>query len=66
MYHIHHIETLCPKHVIKWEGISRESAVTNGAGVPSWIPCVYFAGAPAVGNLGRRIYGDLSQRTPRT
>eukprot|EP00850_Spirogloea_muscicola_P009641 SM000054S18127 [mRNA] locus=s54:753473:755547:+ [translate_table: standard] len=25
-------------------------------GIPLWIPWVYFAGAPAVGNLGRRVF----------
>jgi hypothetical protein len=29
-------------------------------GTPSWIAWVYFCGAPAVGNLGRRIRADLT------
>ncbi|GMH38997.1 hypothetical protein BSKO_06895 [Bryopsis sp. KO-2023] len=27
-------------------------------GIPSWIPWVYFCGAPAVGNLGRKFWTD--------
>ena len=27
-------------------------------GIPTWIPWVYFLGAPAVGNLARRIHSD--------
>ena len=30
-------------------------------GVPTWIPWVYFAGAPAVGNLGRKVAAQLTQ-----
>lgn len=29
-------------------------------GVPSWIGWVYFAGGPAVGNLGRRVLCELA------
>ena len=29
------------------------------AGVPLWIPQVYFAGAPAVGALGRQVLAEL-------
>jgi hypothetical protein len=29
-------------------------------GVPTWIPWVYFAGGPAVGNLGRRVWQQLA------
>jgi hypothetical protein len=28
-------------------------------GIPTWIAWVYFSGAPAVGNLGRRVRADL-------
>jgi hypothetical protein len=28
-------------------------------GIPSWIAWVYLSGAPAVGNLGRRLRADL-------
>eukprot|EP00873_Tetraselmis_striata_P028144 jgi/Tetstr1/448408/TSEL_035678.t1 len=34
-------------------------------GIPSWICWVYFSGAPAVGNLGRRIYADVSAKPPQ-
>lgn len=29
------------------------------AGVPTWIPWVYFCGSPAVGSLGRRIWSAV-------
>lgn len=32
------------------------------AGVPTWIPWVYFAGGPAVGSLGRRVSASLMKR----
>lgn len=28
-------------------------------GIPLWIPWVYFCGAPAVGNLGRKFWSEL-------
>lgn len=31
-------------------------------GIPLWIPWVYFAGAPANGNLGRKIASSLSRQ----
>jgi hypothetical protein len=31
-------------------------------GIPTWIPWVYFAGAPAVGNLGRRVSSSIAAR----
>lgn len=31
-------------------------------GICSWIPWVYFLGAPAVGNLARRLYADSKTR----
>ena len=31
---------------------------TDLYGIPVWIPWVYFLGAPAVGNLARRIHSD--------
>jgi peptidoglycan/LPS O-acetylase OafA/YrhL len=34
-------------------------------GVPTWIAWVYFAGGPAVGNLGRRVSSSLVQRRRR-
>ena len=30
-------------------------------GIPTWIPWVYFCGAPAVGNLGRKVRMHLVQ-----
>ncbi|KAK3274050.1 hypothetical protein CYMTET_17747 [Cymbomonas tetramitiformis] len=30
------------------------------AGIPAWIPWVYFCGSPAVGNLGRRCRAELA------
>jgi hypothetical protein len=35
------------------------------AGICSWIPWVYFLGAPAVGNLARRLYDDSATATGR-
>ena len=32
-------------------------------GIPTWIPWVYFCGAPAVGNLGRKVRQDLLQQS---
>lgn len=32
---------------------------TDGLGICTWIPAVYFLGGPAVGNLARRIYKDF-------
>jgi hypothetical protein len=29
------------------------------AGVPTWIPWVYFCGGPAVGLLGRQVWAEL-------
>lgn len=34
----------------------------QAAGIPLWIPWVYFCGAPAVGNLGRRVSAELLRR----
>lgn len=34
----------------------------DAIGVPSWIPWVYFCGAPAVGNLGRKVRMILLQQ----
>jgi hypothetical protein len=34
-------------------------------GVPTWIPWVYFAGGPAVGNLGRKVSSSLLERRSR-
>lgn len=34
-------------------------------GVPTWIPWVYAAGAPAVGNLGRKVSSALLRRPAR-
>ena len=31
------------------------------AGIPTWIPWVYFCGSPAVGNLGRKVKAALSR-----
>ena len=31
------------------------------AGIPTWIPLVYFCGSPAVGNLGRKAKAVLSK-----
>eukprot|EP00850_Spirogloea_muscicola_P001469 SM000005S17266 [mRNA] locus=s5:1156911:1158978:+ [translate_table: standard] len=31
-------------------------------GIPLWIPWVYFAGAPAVGNLGRRVFHIIERK----
>eukprot|EP00850_Spirogloea_muscicola_P007975 SM000041S15534 [mRNA] locus=s41:652036:654112:- [translate_table: standard] len=31
-------------------------------GIPLWIPWVYFAGAPAVGNLGRRVLHIIERK----
>jgi hypothetical protein len=35
------------------------------AGVPTWIPWVYFAGGPAVGSLGRRVSSSLRAAAAR-
>jgi len=35
-------------------------------GVPSWIPWVYFAGAPAVGALGRQCLSELDEQDTGT
>ena len=35
------------------------------AGIPLWIPQVYAAGAPAVGNLGRQVQYELQLRSGR-
>ncbi|PRW59962.1 white-brown complex 30 [Chlorella sorokiniana] len=35
---------------------------TQWLGVPLWIPWVYFAGSPAVGNLARRVSSTLLSR----
>lgn len=34
------------------------------AGIPLWIPQVYFAGAPAVGALGRQVLFELESKPP--
>jgi hypothetical protein len=31
------------------------------AGIPTWIPSVYFCGSPAVGNLGRKVKAVLER-----
>lgn len=31
-------------------------------GVPTWVPWVYFCGAPAVGNLGRKVSSSLLRK----
>ena len=31
------------------------------AGIPTWIPSVYFCGSPAVGNLGRKVKAMLER-----
>lgn len=31
-------------------------------GIPTWIPWVYFAGGPAVGLLGRRVWATLAEQ----
>lgn len=35
------------------------------AGIPLWIAPVYFAGGPAVGGLGKRVWEDLSAQEER-
>lgn len=34
-------------------------------GIPAWIGAVYFCGAPAVGNLGRKVQSTLMEQHKR-
>lgn len=39
---------------------------TGPLGIPTWIPWVYFCGAPAVGMLGRKVRLDLLHQSQTT